>query len=106
MPQALERFLLRIFHSNGLAVGVGFLVDDWRALTCAHVVASALGLKAYPVDAPPDELTLDFPLIAPGQKLSARVVAWKIPATGQGDVAVLMISFGSISTHKTCPQWL
>ncbi|NUM47832.1 MAG: SUMF1/EgtB/PvdO family nonheme iron enzyme [Anaerolineales bacterium] len=92
MTTLLEPSLIRIFHPKGYAVGVGFLVDDHHAMTCAHVVASVLGLNAYPENPPTDELTLDFPLIAHGQKLTARVVAWQIPTTSQGDVAVLEIA--------------
>lgn len=92
MTPLLDPSLIRIFHPKGYAVGVGFLVDDQHAITCAHVVATALELRTYPENAPTDELTLDFPLTSPNQKLTARVVSWQIPAIGQGDVAILEIT--------------
>ena len=47
MPQPHEAHLIRIFNAHGLAVGAGFLTDDTHALTCTHVVVSAMDLKAY-----------------------------------------------------------
>ncbi|HLF88811.1 MAG TPA: trypsin-like peptidase domain-containing protein, partial [Anaerolineales bacterium] len=92
MPQPHEAHLIRIFNAHGLAVGAGFLTDDTHALTCAHVVVSAMDLKAYSETPPPGELTLDFPLVAPNETLTARVVAWEPPQPGQGDVAVLELT--------------
>ncbi len=61
MTQKLETSLVRIQTPQGVPVGSGFLVADRVALTCAHVVASALGLQAAPADAPPEAVLLDFP---------------------------------------------
>ncbi|KIX79247.1 hypothetical protein SF12_05650, partial [Streptomyces sp. MBRL 601] len=46
----LERALLRICDGRGQPVGLGFLVSDTMALTCAHVVTAALGT---PTGTPP-----------------------------------------------------
>jgi len=90
MPQPLESFLIRILSPNDRVVGAAFLVDGRTVLTCAHVVQAALGLRECPDAAPPDVLSLDFPLIAAGQKLNARVTAWY----PQADIAVLMLLDG------------
>ncbi len=96
MTTQLESSIVRIRAANGRTIGAGFLVGDRRVLTCAHVVAGALGL---PNDAPEVQkpgfsektrFLLDFPLVAPEQRLTARVVCWQ-PALpdGSGDVAGL-----------------
>src|SRR4051812_60320 len=92
----LHASVVRIWAEGGRIVGTGFLVTDRHLLTCAHVVAQALGI-AQDAPGPPDgDVSLDFPLLAAGNRLSARVVAW-LPvlagsASGAGvgeDVAVL-----------------
>lgn len=75
--QAFKAAIARIYHSNGTIVGAGFLVTDQQLLTCAHVVTAALGLPTTLQDAPTDAVELDFPLIAPGQKVKARVRYWR-----------------------------
>ncbi|NUM47616.1 MAG: protein kinase, partial [Anaerolineales bacterium] len=88
----LESSILRIFHMNGDAVGVGFLLDNRHGLTCAHVVASALGLRTYPENLPTEKIILDFPLVASGEKFTARVMDWHPPQPdGKGDLARLEI---------------
>jgi hypothetical protein len=73
-PQA--PFLIRIFRQDGAIGGAGFLVSERYALTCAHVVADALGLAAHSPDKPTAEIKFDFPLSASGGKLSAKVLHW------------------------------
>ena len=70
----------RIFHVNGAVVGVGFLVSGQTRnyiLTCAHVITSALSLPEDIVEAPNNNIYLDFPLIASGQQLKAKVIFWQ-----------------------------
>ncbi|MEJ6484627.1 trypsin-like peptidase domain-containing protein [Nostoc punctiforme UO1] len=77
---AFRSAIARIFHPNGAIVGVGFLVSGRSQnyiLTCAHVVTSALSLPEDIVEAPSHDIYLDFPLIASGQKLKAKVVFWQ-----------------------------
>ena len=88
MTTPLESAIVRIRTANGTIVGAGFLVTDRHILTCAHVVADALDLPHDSPDAPQGELNLDFPLIAPGQMLTAHVVHWQ-PAA---DVASLELA--------------
>ena len=75
--QAFKAAIARIYHTNGAIVGAGFLVTDRYLLTCAHVVTAALGISTETVEAPTALLELDFPLIAPGQKVKAKVVFWQ-----------------------------
>lgn len=96
-PVSLEVATLRIFSTTGDPVGLGFLVTRELALTCAHVVASALGLEDDAEPALGASIGLDLPLLAqPGQDVSAltaTVEEW-IPeqSSGAGDVAVLRLS--------------
>ena len=75
--QAFKAAIARIYHSNGAIVGAGFLVSDRHLLTCAHVVTAALGIAPETVEMPTTTLELDFPLIAPGQKVKAKVAFWQ-----------------------------
>ncbi|MHC5914264.1 MAG: trypsin-like peptidase domain-containing protein [Nostoc sp.] len=74
----LKAAIARIYHKNGITVvGAGFLVGDRYLLTCAHVIAEALGILSNTQELPIGIIELDFPLIAPGQKLKAKVVFWQ-----------------------------
>ncbi|MEH2045806.1 trypsin-like peptidase domain-containing protein [Nostoc sp.] len=78
--QTFRSAIARIFHANGVVVGVGFLVSGRTRnymLTCAHVVTSALSLPEDIVEAPSNDIYLDFPLIASGQQLKAKVIFWQ-----------------------------
>jgi S1-C subfamily serine protease len=70
MRQRIEAAIVRIYASSGAIVGAGFLVGKRRVLTCAHVVPGDVQ------EVPADEVRLDFPLIEPECKLTARVVHW------------------------------
>ena len=90
MTTQLESSIVRIRAANDRTIGAGFLVGEKQVLTCAHVVAEALGLPDDTLETPQAEVRLDFPLVAPEQRLTARVVCWQ-PARsdGSGDVAGL-----------------
>ena len=98
MSNPLAPFLIRIFGKDNTIVGAGFLVWEGVALTCAHVVAEALGIDTHAPDKPTGELKFDFPLLAPGKKLAAKVSHWfplrsadqEQPA-GDEDVALLQV---------------
>ena len=75
--EGFKTSIVRIYHSNGDVVGAGFLVSNGYLLTCAHVITEALGILQTTQEAPSEPINLDFPLIAPGQKLTASVVFWK-----------------------------
>jgi len=69
--------VVRIRAPDGRTVGAGFLVAEGQVLTCAHVVAAALGLPEDTPETPQAEVYLDFPLVAPGRSLTARVMHWQ-----------------------------
>ncbi|MDB9338686.1 MULTISPECIES: trypsin-like peptidase domain-containing protein [Cyanophyceae] len=79
--QILKAAIARIYRTyhNGTTtvVGAGFLVGDRYLLTCAHVIAEALGILNNTQEQPSDTIELDFPLIEPGKKLKAKVVFWQ-----------------------------
>jgi len=73
-------------------IGAGFLVGEKLVLSCAHVIARALNLPDNSLDAPLDEVSLDFPLLAPHTILTARVVYWRPLLEDSGDdIAGLII---------------
>lgn len=86
----VEPAIVRIHfsQSQGFISGAGFLVDEKRCITCAHVVLRALGISKDMETPPEAEILLDFPLVAPKELLQARVIGWK----KELDVAVLEIS--------------
>lgn len=77
MVATLESSVIRIYSNSGKVVGAGFLVSLKRILTCAHVVADALGLPRKTAEMPDAEISLDFPIVAAKQLVKARVVFWR-----------------------------
>lgn len=92
--QSLRSAIARIYNINGkTVVGAGFLISQYHLLTCAHVVTAALNLPPNTQASPEGIIELDFPLIAPGQKLKAKVIFWQPVNPGQSkeDIAGLQI---------------
>ncbi|MEB3217690.1 MAG: trypsin-like peptidase domain-containing protein [Nostocales cyanobacterium 94392] len=93
-----KKTIARIYRSDGAIVGSGFLVFNRRVLTCAHVVADALGIARTVQDFPQGLVELDFPLLflKEIQKVKARIVYWK-PMSPEGtwvggdDIAALQL---------------
>lgn len=90
-PKVLDAAILRVLDRSGAPIGVGFLVTDELAVTCAHVVSAALGTGEE--EQPPGDarLTIDLPLAAAaakGARTSAAVEHWE----PLGDVAVLRLA--------------
>lgn len=87
----LETALVRVWRDDA-PMGAGFLAGPTHLLTAAHVVADALGATAdeqAPIGA---TVSVDFPMLAPGQRLRAEVTAWRPPVPGQGtDIAGLLM---------------
>jgi WD40 repeat protein/energy-coupling factor transporter ATP-binding protein EcfA2 len=77
MVAPLELSIVRIYSNSNKVIGAGFLVSQKYIITCAHVVADALGLPRKTTQMPDAEITLDFPLVAAQQYLKAKVVFWK-----------------------------
>ena len=90
MTMLLNSAVVRIRTASGRVVGAGFLVGERQVLTCTHVVAQAFDMAADTLAPPQGKVYLDFPLVAPEQRLTALVVAWQptLPG-GSGDVAGL-----------------
>lgn len=95
---AFKASITRIHHGNGAIVGAGFLVTDQYAITCAHVITQSLGIPQNTLDSPTDLISMDFPLIAPGEKLTAQVSFWlpvqpisTTPLKDGEDIAVLRL---------------
>jgi tetratricopeptide (TPR) repeat protein len=66
-------------------VGAGFLADSSHVLTCAHVVAQALGLPPSQAAPPDGEVSLDFPLLEPDLQIGATVSFWSPVKDERGD---------------------
>ena len=95
--QAFTSAITRIYHPKGEVVGAGFLTSPEYVLTCAHVVAEALGISSETSEVSEEStVDVDFPLITPGNKQKARVRFWlpsqtlsESPPEKGEDVAVL-----------------
>ena len=94
MTTQLTPSLVRIISVTGDVIGAGFLVTDRHLLTCAHVIASAFNLKEYSPDLPSSPVALDFPLLAPGNRLTGHVTVWQPPQADSGDIAVVELDAG------------
>ena len=67
--------IIRIFYQKDV-VGIGFLVAEKYALTCAHVVGEALLISSSIANIPDGEIQVDFPLANSTEKIKATVVYW------------------------------
>ena|GEM_PF-484191 len=100
MVTQLESSIVRIFNQRNIVIGAGFLISDRHVVTCAHVVAEALGLPLNHPKQPSGEIALDFPLIALGHQIDAKAVFWlpirseSSQPDGDEDLAVLEITIG------------
>ena len=84
--------MVRLRAHTGEVVGSGFLIEPGHVVTCAHVVARALGRDSPETPAETDTIVLDFPLIAAGVMVRARVAVWHpIQEDDTGDIAVLSL---------------
>ncbi|MGW8398016.1 nSTAND1 domain-containing NTPase [Streptomyces lydicus] len=102
-PKALDAAVLRIRDGRGEPVGLGFLISDTLALTCAHVVSAALGTSEDVVPTASDMVHVDLPLAPastdgmPVPDTTAGVEHWVPPRpygvmhSGGADVAVLRL---------------
>jgi formylglycine-generating enzyme required for sulfatase activity len=81
----------RVYATDGV-IGAGFLVGQRLVLTCAHVVAEAVGESTDLQVAPTTEITLDFPLIDGAPRASATVRRWRPRGAPGGDLALLELT--------------
>jgi hypothetical protein len=101
--QSFKAAIARIYHTSGAIVGAGFLVSERYLLTCAHVVTAALGIPTETAEVPSLSLELDFPLIAPEQKIKAKVVFWQAvnpPQTGEDIAGLELESFPPVESES------
>jgi hypothetical protein len=77
MTTQLKLSVVRIYSNSSQVVGAGFLVSQKYILTCAHVVADALGLSRSIVEMPDVEISIDFPMLAAKKLFKAKVVFWR-----------------------------
>jgi len=68
--------IARIYNTNNVVIGAGFLISNQYLLTCAHVVTAALGLPPETVPKPSQLIQFDFPFINKEEKLNAEVDFW------------------------------
>jgi Trypsin-like peptidase domain/Effector-associated domain 9 len=96
--KAFKCSIARIFAVNNDVIGTGFLVSDRHLLTCAHVVAAALGLPSDTAVMPTELVEFDLPLLNAGQRVSGKVVFWQPVNPGQvgEDLAVLEVELGAL----------
>ncbi|MFF3859536.1 AAA family ATPase [Streptomyces sp. NPDC002209] len=82
----------RVWGQGGRPVGGAFLAAPEHLLTCAHVVNMALGSDGGSSRHPRGTLTVDFPLVAPGVRVTARVDHWVPPGeSAPEDIAGLRL---------------
>lgn len=88
MIAQFESAIVRIIRAADKAVvGTGFLVGKRQVLTCVHVVVQAACLSEDTSETSTTEVLLDFPLIALGRTLTARVVLWR----AESDIAGMQL---------------
>ncbi|MCW9682926.1 serine protease [Dolichospermum planctonicum UHCC 0167] len=68
--------IARIYNTNNVVIGAGFLISNQYLLTCAHVVTAALDLPTETVSKPSKLIQFDFPFINREEKLNAEVDFW------------------------------
>ncbi|WP_413176382.1 trypsin-like peptidase domain-containing protein [Anabaena azotica] len=97
--------IIRLFYQERV-VGIGFLVAEKYAFTCAHVVAQALMISSTTSHPPDGEIEIDFPLANSKEKIKAKVVYW-CPESGLNssetieDIAVLKLENILASAYPT-----
>jgi hypothetical protein len=86
--------IVAVLDSGDAVLGVGVLVSRRHLLTCAHVVAAALGHPVTAPSIPRGSVRITFPLLDGGQDaLSATVELWQpVAADGGGDIAGLVLN--------------
>lgn len=92
MVDSPDTWRVRISRGDDRVVGAGVLIDRWRVLTCAHVVAQAVG--GDPAGGrPATTVTVEF-LSATGAVRRGAVDpdGWvPVAADGRGDIALLVL---------------
>jgi len=95
---------------TGRIVGSGFYVGDQRLVTCSQGVKNALVADQNPESYLEQYVMVEFPMIAPKQKLAAKVVIWRpdeklaglelLEAPPAGVEAAWLMETGDLSDHR------
>ena len=88
MMKKPDACIVRIFDQYNAPVGGGFLFNAKKAVTCAHVVKSALGAIDDPTQTPRPQLDVDFPQSRVNNAIKAYVDVWD----PKNDIALLSLS--------------
>lgn len=90
-----EKSIARLYDKQGNVIGTGFLIAPGYVLTCAHVVLQAIGIAkekfAEYGEKPQELISLDFPILASGQRIQAEVIEWLPYSLESDDIAVLKL---------------
>lgn len=79
--------IVRVFNQYNTPVGGGFLISAKQAVTCAHVVKSALSGSNDPTQTPRPRLDVDFPQSHANNTIKAYVDMWD----PENDIALLSL---------------
>jgi hypothetical protein len=101
----IENALVRILNNKNIPIGVGFFTETGHVLTCAHVVAAAVGSAPESLlQMPTAEITLDFAFLPGSPRIKAAPTAWRpYHATRAGDIAVLRLKSPAPSNAQGAP---
>ena len=85
MASRVDSSIVRVFNDRG-PVGCGYLIEPTQVVTCAHVVRQAIS----PAGTAEQQVQIDFPMVAEGSKIPARVWRWDAASlNADADIALL-----------------
>lgn len=84
-----DAFVVAVHDDRGSPAGLGVLVGPREVITCAHVVASALGLPPDSPERPDASVAVRWPRLDDTAPVTADVVDWL--AVEDGDLAALVL---------------
>jgi tetratricopeptide (TPR) repeat protein len=93
---AIKSATVQIVDNLGSPRGCGLLIDRSLVVTCAHVVAEALGISPHQHDAPTDAVVIRFPYSKQAHCQKAKLGTWRSVAPPLAperieDIAVLTL---------------
>lgn len=102
--------IVSIINKREEIVGAGFLVSKQYVLTCAHVVAQALGIQKSMPDTPLDKVYIKFPFSHKGINHEQRIATGSIiiwrpvsePLVPGSDIAMIKLESDPPSGSKPC----